>query len=102
MSQAKYKQYFLKMEEQNKELFAEFFQIHQLFEMEGEKHQEKFHSVGQKVVDIVRDWDRRLCSAMGKGAFSQYSQKLSEKFWDEVRVMFPLIDKVGVRVRQTK
>ena len=102
MPKAKYKQYFSQMEEQNKDLFAEFFEVHQLFEMEGEKHQEKFHEVGKKVVDVVRDWDRRLCSAMGKGAFSQYSQKLSEKFWDEVRKSFPLIDKVGVKIRQTK
>lgn len=102
MPQAKYKQYFSQMEEQNKQLFADFFRIHQLFELDREKHEAEFHQVGQQVVDIIRDWDRRLCSAMGKGAFSQYSQKLSEKFWDEARKSFPLIDKVGVKVRQTK
>ncbi len=101
MSQAKYKQYFILMEEQNKQLFADFFRIHQLFELEGAKHEAKFHQVGQQVVDVIRDWDRRLCSAMGRGAFSQYSQKLSEKFWAEARKTFPLIDKVGVRVKKT-
>lgn len=100
MAQAKYKQYFTLMEEQNKKLFADFFRVHQLFELEGAKYEEEFHQVGQKLVDVIRDWDRRLCAAMGKGAYSQYSQKLSEKFWDEARNVFPLIDRVGVRVKK--
>ncbi|MCC6711524.1 MAG: hypothetical protein IT416_04220 [Candidatus Pacebacteria bacterium] len=102
MANAKYKQYFTLMEDQNKQIFADFFRVHQLFELEGAKYEEEFHQTGQKVVDIIRDWDRRLCSAMGRGAFSQYSQKLSEKFWDEARKTFPLIDRVGVRVKKAK
>ena len=102
MPPAKYKQYFSRMQEQNKEVFADFFRVHQLFELEGKKHEAEFHKVGQIAVDIVRDWDRRLCSAMGRGAFSNYSQKLSEKFWDEARKIYPLLDKVGVKVRQRK
>ena len=102
MPPAKYKQYFLQMQEQNKEVFADFFRVHQLFELDGKKHEVEFHKLGQVAVDIVRDWDRRLCSAMGRGAFSNYSQKLSEKFWDEARKTYPLIDKVGVKVRKRK
>lgn len=102
MPPAKYKQYFSQMQEQNKEVFADFFRVHQLFELDGKKHEVEFHKVGQIAVDIVRDWDRRLCSAMGRGAFSNYSQKLSEKFWDEARKTYPLIDKVGVKVRKRK
>ncbi|NCN45231.1 MAG: hypothetical protein COU63_04595 [Candidatus Pacebacteria bacterium CG10_big_fil_rev_8_21_14_0_10_36_11] len=100
MAAAKYKQYFTQMEEQNKEIFADFFRVHQLFELDGTKYEEEFHKTGQRVVDVIRDWDRRLCSAMGRGAFSQYSQTLSEKFWDEARKTFPLIDRVGVRVKK--
>ena len=102
MSPAKYKQYFTQMQEQNQEVFADFFRVHQLYEIDSNKHEAEFHTTGQKLVDLMRDWDRRLCSAMGRGAFSQYSQKLSEKFWDEARKVYPLIDRVGVRVKQTK
>ena len=100
MAAVKYKQYFVQMHEQNKAVFARFAEVHERFETEGQTNEEEFHSVGQEVVDIIRDWDRRLCSAMGRGAFSQYSQTLSEKFWGEARKIFPLIDRVGVRVKK--
>ncbi|HEX9817345.1 MAG TPA: hypothetical protein VGA89_00395 [Patescibacteria group bacterium] len=92
----KYKQYFQQMCEQNQTLFGEFAQIHQRYETEPVRYQSIFNGVGRQVTEVVRDWDRRLCSAMGRGQFSQYSQKLSEKFWAEVRSFFPLIDQVGV------
>lgn len=97
MPPAKYKLYFSQMQEQNEELFADFLRIHQLFESDADKHGEDFHRVGQKVVDIIRDWDRRLCSAMGRGSFSKYSEQLSEKFWGEAKKIFPLIHSVGVK-----
>lgn len=97
MPAAKYKQYFMQMQEQNEELFAEFLQVHQAYEADKKKHEEDFHRVGQKVVDVIRDWDRRLCSAMGRGAFSKYSEQLSEKFWSEAKKIFPLVYSVGVR-----
>jgi len=97
MPTAKYKQYFTQMQEQNQELFDDFLRIHKLFEVDEKKHGEEFHQIGQKVVDVMRDWDRRLCSAMGRGAFSKYSEQLSEKFWGEAKKIFPLIYSVGVR-----
>ena len=97
MAATKYKEYFSKMQEQNKELFAEFLQVHQDYEADQKKHGVEFHQVGQKVVDVIRDWDRRLCSAMGRGAFSKYSEKLSEKFWGEAKKIFPFIYSVGVK-----
>lgn len=48
-------------------------------------------------MDVVRDWDRRLLSAMGRGDFSKYSEQLPDKFWTEVRTEFPLISKVGLK-----
>jgi hypothetical protein len=97
MPAAKYKEYFSKMSEQNEELFAEFLQVHQNYEADQNKYEVEFHQVGQKVVDVMRDWDRRLCSAMGRGAFSKYSEQLSEKFWGEAKKIFPLIYSVGVK-----
>jgi hypothetical protein len=93
----KYKQYYKLMVENNQETFADFRPIHDNYLKDKKKYGEQFHQVGQKVVDAIRDWDRRLCSAMGKGVFSNYSQKLSEKFWDEARKEFSAIDLVGVK-----
>jgi hypothetical protein len=99
MSQVKYKEYFVKMVEQNQDLFDEFAGIHARYVAEPIRYQAIFNSLGSRVTEVIRDWDRRLCSAMGRGKFSQYSQNLSEKFWGEVRKMFPAIDKVGVVVK---
>jgi sugar-specific transcriptional regulator TrmB len=95
----KYKQYYQNMMEQEKQKFAEFKKIHDKFELDKDKNREEFNQVGQKVVDVIRDWDRRLCSAMGRGVFSKYSEQLSDKFWGEVRKEFKLIDLVGVKTR---
>jgi len=96
MSSVKYKQYFQLMCEQNEALFAEFTKIHKQFLANPDVNRIDFNTVGKQVTEVARDWDRRLCSAMGRGQFSQYSQNLSEKFWGEVRKIFPLIDQVGV------
>lgn len=95
----KYKEYFKKMLEQNKDLFEEFADIHARYSAEPVRYQAIFNSVGARVTEVIRDWDRRLCSAMGRGVYSQYSQTLSEKFWGEARKMFPAIDRVGVVVK---
>ncbi|NCN03476.1 MAG: hypothetical protein GW942_00185 [Candidatus Pacebacteria bacterium] len=99
MAVAKYKQYYQSMVEQNKQGFAAFKLVHDGF-TQSKVTQENYNKKGLPIVDIIRDWDRRLCSAMGKGAFSKYSEQLSEKFWNEVRKEFPLIDKVGVKVKK--
>ena len=83
---------------QNQELFDNFKQIHDKFEFDKEKNRDEFNQVGLRITDIIRDWDRRLCSAMGRGKFSKYSEQLSDKFWGEVRKEFKLIDIVGVKV----
>jgi len=102
MSQAKYLQYFQLMKEKNEDLFVEFSKVHDLYLTDPNKYQADFNEAGRDVVDAVRDWDRRLCSTVGKGQFSQYSQKLSEKFWDEVRKHFSEIDKVGLIIKSGK
>ena len=102
MAAAKYKEYYQKMLDENKILFEQFSIINKKFSFDPSSCEADFHLIGQKVLDIIRDWDRRLCSAMGKGVYSSYSQKLSEKFWDLARVDFDQIDMVGVKVKKSK
>lgn len=100
MAQTKYREYYQKMVAENQQLFTDFLKIHDLFVQDPNKHEAAFHELGQRVVDRVRDYDRRLCSAMGRGVFSTYSQQLSEKFWGLVREDFAKIDMVGVRIKK--
>lgn len=102
MAQTKYREYYEKMVAENRELFDDFLKVNDLFRKDSASNAEKFHQVGQKVVDKIRDFDRRLCSAMGRGVYSTYSQKLSEKFWDLARQDFDQIDMVGVKIKTVK
>ncbi len=98
----KYKQYYQKMIDENKDLFFKFLNIHDKFKADKLKWSDQFNEVGRDVMDVIRDWERRLCSAMGKGQYSSYSHRLADKFKDEVRKDYELIDLVGVKVKKTK
>ena len=100
MAKTKYNEYYQRMVAENRQLFDDFLKIQDSFRVNPEANTAKFHEVGQKVVDKIRDFDRRLCSAMGRGVFSTYSQKLSEKFWDLARKDFDQIDMVGVKIKK--
>lgn len=100
MAQAKYKQYYQKMMAENEALFARFRQVHEQYRQNKAKHQPEFDQIGQKVTTLIRDWDKRLCSAMGKTRYAHYSHAVSEKFWNLVREEFDQIDMVGVKIEQ--
>jgi len=93
----KYKQYFLEMTEQNHDLFALFKPIHDGYQFDRKQWSQRFHQQGSDVVEVIRDWERRLCSGMEKGHHAVYSAKLAEKFWTEIKKEFPLIERVGVK-----
>lgn len=96
MAVPKYKHFHTLMMEQNKDLFEKFSTIHHGFTTDASKWEQQFHEVGRDVKDVIRDWERRLCSGTERGNYALYSSKLAEKFWDEVKKDFPLIDQVGL------
>lgn len=91
-----YQESFQTMLEQNTELFAKFDQIHAAYVVNAEVNKAKFNEIGREVTDVIREYERRLCAQMGKGQFSKFTQNLSEKFWGEVRKVYPKIDFVGI------
>lgn len=97
MSAPKYKQYVELMKEKNEAVFAAFQPIHDLYQSDPTKWEQEFHTKGLQVLDVIRDWERRLCYGTEKGRYASYSAKLAEKFWQEVRKDLPLIDQVGVK-----
>jgi hypothetical protein len=78
--------------------FEEFARIHDRYKTEGEKWKSKFDEIGRPVVRIIEETENRLCSKMEGSGRGQYSSNLSEKFRQEVRKRFPLIDLVGVKI----
>ncbi len=96
----KYKEYFNMMLEQNKELFDEFKQIHDRYGMDEDNLQEEFNKIGGKVLSIIRTWEDRLCGRSEGSGYASYSGGLAQKFQDEIRIRFPMIDSVGI-IRET-
>lgn len=97
MTMPKFRDYFRQMIDQNKEEFAQFKLIHDQYQEDQRQYQEEFNRQGKVIVEVIRDWERRLCGGMEKGENARYSANLSEKFWNEIRVFFPMIDYVGVK-----
>lgn len=93
---SEYKKMVEKMMEENKELFDNFLDIHNEYAVKPLEWQKLFNQYGREVVEIIRDYERKLCAHMSKGKFGKFSANLSERYWDEVRKVFPKIDFVGV------
>jgi hypothetical protein len=93
----KFKTVFNQMMADNQELFAQFALIHQQYDSNQTKYQDKFNQVGEQILEAVREYENRLCSHSEKGKYAKYSANLAEKFKTELKKQFPLIDFIGVK-----
>lgn len=92
----KYRESVQQMLSENKELFDEFRAIHDAYVLNPSANQAKYNSIGSTVMDVVRDYERKLCAKMGGGMYSKFSANLSEKFMEEIKKTFPKIMFIGV------
>ena len=90
----KYKQFYTRMLNQNKELFESFARVYELFEQDSAKYKEQFNTIGKEINVIVRRTDNKLCAQTELSQFNKFSSGLSDKFWEIVRENYPYIDKV--------
>ena len=95
----KHKQYAQRMLKINKSLFSSFKKLHDKYEQNPDKWQEKFNTEGEKVLQIIREYENKLCSQSEKGGYSKFTPKLAEKFQSEIKKQFPLIDHIGLKVK---
>lgn len=94
----KYKEYYEKMIEENKDLFDEFTKAHFEYSIDEDNNQEGFNKIGKKVLDVIHEWENRLCKTSEGAGFGNYTVNLAEKFQAEIKSHFPLIDHVGIIV----
>lgn len=94
---SKYEQYYQKMIDENSKLFAEFQDIHDNYVLNPRECQTKYNEIGEEVVSIIRDWEKRLCRESEGGQFGKFSASLADKFWSLVRRDFTKIDFVGIQ-----
>jgi hypothetical protein len=94
---SKYKEIVQVMMDENQELFNNFKEIHDEYALDPGKWQKIFNDYGREVQDQMRIYERRLLTKMSTGKYGQFSTQVSDKFWSEVRKIFPKIDFIGVK-----
>lgn len=83
------------MVKNNNQLFTEFRKVHD--KVESDKSLKKdFNKIGEEVIEVIRIYVDDLCRTSEGSGYGNYTSKLSDKFWNEVRKEFPLIDDVGI------
>lgn len=87
------------MFEENKALFEQFKKLHDYYAANPRRYQLAYNIEGKKVIEVIHEYERRLCAHSEKGQYSKYSSNLADKFWGQVRTYFPKIDFVGVTRR---
>jgi hypothetical protein len=94
----KYRDTFRQMISEHESEFAAFKQVHDLYNLDKKTNQQEFNLQGEKIVLIIRDYERLLCSSQERGNKGVFSTRLADMFWKEVKAFFPLIDFVGVEI----
>ena len=92
------KRYYLWLYKTTKEAFDKFTNAHFEYSIDQDKNQEMFNTEGEKINLIIHEYEDRLCKHSEGAGFGKYTSNLAEKFQDEVRSHFPLIDHVGIVV----
>lgn len=98
----KYKEYFDRMLNENKKLFDEFQKIHNDYALNPETFQETYNKEGEKILEVTREYENRLCANTERGIYNKYSANLAEKFQGEVRKRFPMIDYIGLKIEKSE
>ena len=83
----------------NRELFEKYAALEGKYSQDEEAYQEEFNRLGGKVVVVVKEWEDKLCRQSEKAGYSGYTTALAEKFQNEVKKHFPLIDHVGIIIK---
>jgi len=92
----KFKKVFSQMLVDNKVKFDEFKIVQDQFILDKNKWRKKFNELGTEVQDIIRKYENELCGRSEGAGFANFTSKLAEKFWIEVRALFSEIDEIGV------
>jgi len=96
MAQAKFKKVFEDMWTDHKSELEQFMVTHAKFSVDPKSNRAEFNKQGDKIIAIIRHYESILCGRSEGAGFGNYTSKLAEKFWGEVRKVFPEIDEVGV------
>jgi hypothetical protein len=98
MSSVRYKQVFEEVVRNNRKLFDEFEKAHQRYKSNPEKYQGEFNAAGAPVLRLIEEAENHLCGKMEGAGRGMYSANLAEKFRQEIRKTYPMIDMIGMKI----
>ncbi len=98
----KYKEYVQKMLSENRKLFDDFRIIHDKYALNSDGLQEEFNKKGEKILEIIREYENKLCANTERGVYNKFSGNLAQKFQDEIRKIFPMIDYIGLKTEKAE
>lgn len=94
---AKYKKQIEEMMEIHKDVFDAFKQLHDKYAEDPKKWQAEYNEKGKDVMILLQRWENNLCAKSESSKYGKFSDKLAEKFWGEIRAIFPKIHFVGLQ-----
>lgn len=86
---------------ENRALFDDFQNMHDRYALDMANLQEEFNTLGKQVMKVIRDYENKLCNRSEGNGYAAFTGNLAQKFMDEVRGLFPHIDRVGIIVRKS-
>jgi hypothetical protein len=92
----KYKQQVQDMLQAHQKEFDTFKKLHDKYTLDPKKWQDQFNEEGQPILILIKRWENNLCSKSESTKYGKFSNTLADKFWGEVRAVFPKIDYVGM------
>jgi hypothetical protein len=94
----KYLETFNEMVSKYEKEFDAFQELHDKYEEDPVKWQAEFNKEGFKIMEIVREYENRLCGHMENTQNATYSARLAEKFHNEIKRYLPKLDMIGVTI----
>lgn len=94
----KYLEVFNEMVKKYEKEFDSFQELHDKYEKAPQKWQSAFNVEGEKIMEIVRVYEDRLCGHMENTQKATYSASLAEKFRNEIKRYLPKLDMIGVTI----
>lgn len=95
---AKYLDTFTEMVTKYEKEFDDFQVLHDKYEADPQKWQDEFNREGAKIMEIVREYEDKLCGHMEHTQNATYSANLAEKFRGEIKRYLPKLDMIGVTI----
>ena len=94
MTVPKYKKQVEILVRANQELIDTYLELEEKFEQNADKYKDELSDIKNKLLRVIRKNEDRLCSKTESTHYSAYSEGLALKYWEEIRKLFPNIDKI--------